>query len=109
MDSELSSAGDSLEATLEHAVRDTEGGTIRAGTVFRGHLAQLEKVHFPRWHVVIAIRFDTVVLHGEPVPLTLEPIGKMDRRGRALFSFAVQTLVLEKQFVSRGRVRSPVR
>jgi hypothetical protein len=69
IDSQVGSAGDSLEATLEHAVRDAEGGTIPAGTVIPGHLAQLERVHFPQRRVVIAIRFDTLVLNGALVRL----------------------------------------
>jgi len=105
INSDVSSAGDSLEAKLVRAVRDTEGGTIPVGTVIRGHLAELERVYFPPRQVV-AIRFDTIVLSGAPVPLIIDPIGKMDQRGRGIFIFAGKRLVLGKEFVSRWRVRS---
>ena len=105
IDSDFGSAGDSLEATLVRSVRDTEGGTIPAGTIVGGHLAQLERVYFPQRQVVIAVRFDTIVLKGAPVPLRVDPIGKMDPLGRGVFSFPGQRVVLDKQFVSRWHVR----
>jgi hypothetical protein len=108
IDSDVSSAGDSLEAKLVRAVPNTEGGTIPAGTVIRGHLAELEKVYFPPSQVV-AIRFDTIVLNGAPVPLIIDPIGKTDQRGRGIFIFAGKRLVLGKEFVSHWRVRSSAR
>ena len=106
IDSELGSAGDSVEATLVRAVRNTNGGAIPAGTIIGGHLAQLESVYVPRSQVIIAIRFDTIVLNGTPVPIALNPIGKMDSRGRGIFSFPGPRVVLDKQFVSRWRVRT---
>ncbi len=107
IDSDVSSAGDSLEAKVVRAVPDTEGGTIPVGTVIRGHLAELESVYFPPRQVA-AIRFDTIVLNGAPVPLIIDPIGKTDQRGRGIFTFDGKRLVLGKEFVSRWRVRSPV-
>jgi len=107
IDSEHGSAGDNLEATLVRAVQDTEGGSIPAATIIRGHLAELQRVYFPRRQVVIAIRFDTIVLNGSPIRLILEPIGKMDQHGRGIFSFPGQRVVVDRHFVSRWRVRSP--
>ena len=107
IDSEHGSAGDNLEATLVRAVQDTEGGSIPAATIIRGHLAELQRVYFPRRQVVIAIRFDTIVLNGSPIRLTLEPIGKMDRHGRGIFSFPGQRVMVDRHFVSRWRVGSP--
>ena len=58
IDSELDYAGDSLEATSVRPVRDTRGGMIPPATVFRGHLAQLEKVYVPSREVVFGIEFE---------------------------------------------------
>jgi hypothetical protein len=104
IDSEVNFAGDSLQATLDHPVRDSQGGTIPAGTVFRGHLAELGKVYIPGRQVVVAIRFDAMVANGTPVAVMLDPIGKMDRRGREVFRFPGASWVAGKEFVSRWRV-----
>lgn len=104
IDSEQSAAGDPLEATLVHPVRDARGGTIPARSVIRGHLAQLEKVYSPRRRIIVAMRFDSIVLAGTPVPLQLSPVGQMDQRGRAVYVFAGTKLVLDKRFISRWRV-----
>jgi hypothetical protein len=104
IDSEVASAGDSLEATLVRAVRDTEGRTIPPGTMFLGHLAQLERVYLPRRQVVIAIRFDAIVLNVAPIPIRLDAIGKVDTLGRGIFSFSGPRVVLDQQFVSQWRV-----
>jgi len=104
IDSNVNFAGDGLEAALVRPVRDTQGGTIRAGTVFRGHVAELEKVYLPKRQVVIAIRFDSIVLNGAPVPLSLEPVGEMDQRGHEVFRLAGARSVLGKGFVSRWLV-----
>ena len=105
IDSEVNFAGDSLEATLDHPVRAAGGGTIQAGTIFRGHLAELGKVYFPRRQVVVAIRFDAMVANGTPIPVMLDPVGKMDRRGREVFRFPGARWVAGKEFVSRWQVR----
>ncbi len=107
IDSERGSAGDSLEATLVRAVQDTEGGLIPAGTIILGHLAELQRVYYPRRQVVIAIRFDTIVLNGSTTRLALEPIGKTDQHGRGIFSFPGQRVVVDRHFVSQWRVGSP--
>ena len=101
-------AGDSLEATLDRPVRDTQGGKIPAGTVFRGHLAQLEKVYFPKRQVVIAIRFDSMVINGAPLPLRLEPDGEVDERGHGVFRLAGPRSVLRKGVITHWRVASTV-
>ena len=105
IDSEVNFDGDILEATLDRLVRDTQGGTIPAGTVVRGHLAQVEKVNFPNRQVVLAIRFDTMVLDGTPVPVKLVPRGKMDQRGREMIRFPGSKLVLGPEFIWRWRVQ----
>jgi len=107
IDSERGSAGDSLEATLVRAVQDTEGGSIPAATTIRGHLAELQRVYFPRRQVVIAIRFDTIVLNGSPMRLEIEPIGKTDQHGRGVFSFPGRRVVVDRHFVSQWRVGTP--
>jgi hypothetical protein len=104
IDSERNGAGDALEATLVHPVPDTRGGTIRAGTVFLGRLGQVEKVYLPREHIILTMRFNTIILNGAPVALTLSPIGKMDARGEEIYSFLKGKLLLDKNFVSRWRV-----
>jgi hypothetical protein len=109
IDSELDYAGDSLEATSVRPVRDTTGGMIPPGTVFRGHLAQLEKVYVPRREVVFGIGFDMIVLNGAPVPITLDVVGKMDQRGRMIVRIRGPRGTLDKGFVSRWYVRSPAR
>lgn len=105
IDSESSFAGDTVSATLDRPLRDTEGGDIPAGTSLRGHVAQLKKLYGTRPEVVIALRFDTIVLHDVPVPIALEARGKMDDRGRAQFRFSGEKVVLDKNFVSEWRVR----
>lgn len=106
IDSDVNFAGDSLEATLDRRVQDTRGGIVPVGTVFRGHLAELEKVNFPKRQIVIAIQFDTIVLNGAPVPLRLEPVEERDQRGHAIFRFAGARSRLGREFVSRWRVAS---
>lgn len=107
IDSDLSSAGDILEATLVRAVPGTAGRMIPAGTVVRGHLAQVEKIYVPKPAVALAMRFDTIVLDGAPIPLNLAPVGKQDLRGRAVFNFPLQRVILDSKFISQWRVRSP--
>jgi hypothetical protein len=104
IDSDVASAGDSLEATLVRPVRNTEGGSVPAGTIVRGHLAQLERIFLPQRQVVIAIRFDTIVLNGAAVPIRLDGIRKVDTRGRGIFTFSGPRVVLDQQFVSQWRV-----
>ena len=105
IDSETNFAGDTVQAALERPVQDSEYGTIPAGTVVRGHIAQLEKVYGPRPAVVIALRLDTIVLHDVPVPIVLEARGHTDDHGRAMFHFAGEKVVLDKTFVNDWRVR----
>ena len=96
---------DSLEGTLVRPVRDADGGTIPAGIVFQGHLTQLEKTYIPERQMLVGIRFDTIVLNGAPVPLTLYPMGEADPHWNAIFRFPVaKKVVLDKQFISRWRV-----
>jgi hypothetical protein len=110
VDADLASAGDTLEGTLVRPVRDAKGGTIPAGTIFRGHLTQLEKAYIPERQLLVGIRFDTIVLNGVPVSLTLDPMGEADSHWNAVFRFpVVKKVVLDKQFVSRWRVGIPVR
>ena len=78
---------------------------IPAGTVVRGHVVQLERVYGPHPAVVIALRLDTIVLRDVPVPITLEARGHTDDRGRAMFRFAGEKVVLDKTFVTDWRIR----
>lgn len=105
IDSEANFAGDTVAAALDRPVEDTDHNIIPAGTVVRGHVAQLKKVYGPHSAVVIALRFDTIALHGLNVPITLEARGKMDDRGRAMFRFSGEKIVLGSDFVSQWRVR----
>ena len=69
VDSELASAGDNLQATaLVRRVPDAGGGTISAGTVFRGHLTQLERVYIPQRQLLVGMRFDTIVFERRASP-----------------------------------------
>jgi hypothetical protein len=105
IDSETSFAGDTLEAALDRPALDTQHGVIPAGTVVRGHLAQVKKTYGSRPQVSFAIRFDTIVLGGAPVPITLSANGKMDDHGRAVFRFNGANIALDNQFVSSWRVK----
>ena len=108
IDTSIASAGDSLEATLVHPVPDAAGGTIPAGTVFRGHLTQLERMYVPRRQLILGVSFNTVVLNGAPVPLTLRPIGESDSHGRAVYSLPLEKkTVLDKRFFTGWRVVYP--
>ena len=105
LDTGLNTAGDPVEATLVRAVPAAGGRAIPAGTVIRGHLAQVERTYVPKPAVKIVIRFDTIVSGGIPIPLALSAAGKMDARGRGVFTFSRARVMLDSQFVSRWRVR----
>lgn len=105
LDSEVDSAGDSVEAALIRPVRAADGSIIPVGTVVRGHLAQVERTSFPKPSVRLAIRFDTIMTGGTPTPLALTPTGTMDGRGHGVFTFPRNRVVLDGGFVSRWRVR----
>lgn len=103
VDSDVNIAGDSLEASLVRAVPDSKGGIIPEGTVFRGHLAQLERIYWPHPEVLVVLRFDTIVLQGQTLAVKLFPTGQNDDRGRAVFRFPGKHAVLDSKFVSRWR------
>jgi hypothetical protein len=106
VDSAHGAAGDSVEATLVRAVRDTQGHAIPAGTVFRGHLVQLLTIHSPQERVTMGFRFDAMVLNGQPVSVNLTPIGSLDRRGAEVFTFPGRNVIRGKGTVMRWRVVS---
>lgn len=106
IDSTLSWGGDPVEAILVRSVRGTDGRPIPAGTVVRGHLARVERTYAPRPAVSVAMRFDAIILDGAPVGLNLIPVGKQDVRGRAVFNFRQEKVILHDKFVSQLRVRS---
>jgi len=107
IDTSTALAGDSLEAILVHPVPDTNGGTIPAGTVFRGHLTQLERMYLPRRQVVLGVSFNTIVLNGAPVTVKLLPIGESDSHGRAVYSLPLEKkTVLDKRFFTGWRLVS---
>ncbi len=106
IDFETNFAGDTIEAALIHPIRVPGGGLIPAGSVVRGHLAQMQRQHSPSNEFFVALRFDSLVLGGTPVPLALEPLGRADPRGRGLFVFPATRTALGKEFVSHWRVRS---
>lgn len=107
IDTSTALAGDSLEATLVHAVPDAAGGTIPAGTLFRGHLTQLERMYLPRRQLVLGVKFNAIVFNGAAVPVTLEPIGESDSHGRAIFGLPLEKkTVLDKRFFTGWRVAS---
>src|SRR5579862_4461701 len=104
IDTSIASAGDSLEATLVRPVPDAAGGTIPAGTVFRGHLTQLERI-VPSRQLVLGVSFNAIVLNGAPVPLMLQPIGESDSHGRAIYILPLEKkTVLDKRFFTGWRV-----
>jgi len=105
--SEKSFAGEALEAALMRPIHDSTSREIPAGTIVRGHLAQIERVFAPRKAIVIAIRFDAMVLSGVEVPLALEPEGRSDARGHGVFVFPGSRIVLDKKFTSWWRVIAP--
>ena len=105
LDSGLSSAGDPVEATLVRTVPASDGRSIPSGSVVRGHLSQVERTYAPKPGVRFAVRFDTIVIGGRSTPVALVPTGKMDGRGRAVFTFSGEKVVLDSRFVSRWRVQ----
>jgi hypothetical protein len=107
IDSQVSSAGDIVEAALTKSVRVGGRVSAPAGTIVRGHLTQLEHVYLPWNQVVIGIRFDRMMLEKTEIPLALAPLGEMDEHGRGTFTFNGKRAVLEKKFVSRWVVRAP--
>jgi len=105
VDSGLSSAGDRVEARLIRAIRASDGNAIPAGSVVSGHLAQVRRAYSPKPSVRFAIRFDTILIDGRSTPVTLSPTGTMDARGRGVFTFSRERVVLDSKFVSRWRVQ----
>ena len=86
-------------------VKATDGSTIPAGTVIRGHLAEVEKSFIPHPGVRLAIRFDSIVLNGVPIALAMVPENTQDLRGRGIFEFSKQHVILDGRFTSKWRVR----
>jgi hypothetical protein len=108
LDFKANSAGDLIEATLIDSVRDSTGSvTAAAGTVVRGHLTQVEWRYLPKREVRIGIRFDRIVLRGSEIPLALMPVGARDERGKGIFTFRQDRVVLGKNFISRWVVQAP--
>jgi hypothetical protein len=111
IDSERNAAGDPIEAKLDKPVKDSEGHTIPAGTLLRGHLARMENVYGTGARVVMAIRFDEMVLNGKPVRVELKPAGWVDERGRQQFSFLGRrasfnsSVLFHQEFVGPGEVK----
>jgi hypothetical protein len=105
VDSSLSSAGDRVEATLVRPVEARDGGAIPAGSVVSGHLAQVQRTYSPKPAVTFAIRFDTIRSGRGSTPVNLIPTGKRDARGRGIFTFRQERVVLDAKFVSRWRVQ----
>lgn len=105
VDSDANAAGDTVEAALVRAIPDTAGGMIPKGTLVRGHLAQVERTYYPRRSVTVAMRFDAIVLNGEPLPVALIPAAKQDLRGRGVFQFGQSRIVLDGAFTSEWRVQ----
>lgn len=101
IDSDKNAAGDAIEAKLAKPVKDSEGHTIAAGTVFRGHLGHMENIYGPRPRVLVSLRLEEMVVRGKPVPVTLRPTGFVDQRGRQQFSFAGRRVVVQSQLVFR--------
>jgi hypothetical protein len=64
----------------------------------------MEKVSWPHREIVMAIRFDSMVVGGVEVPVVLERLGKRDARGRGLFVFPDTRVVLGERFITRWRV-----
>jgi hypothetical protein len=104
IDSDSNFAGDTVVGALTESVRDTSGGRIKSGTIVRGHISQMEKVSWPHREIVMAIRFDSMVVGGVEVPVVLERLGKRDARGRGLFVFPDTRVVLGERFITRWRV-----
>jgi hypothetical protein len=100
IDSDRNSAGDPIEAKLVSGVSDSQGHTLPAGAVFRGHIAQMEHNYASPQTVVIALRFDSVVLNGSPVSVKLGPAGWEDEKGRQIFRFHERKVLLDSRFVS---------
>jgi hypothetical protein len=72
---------------------------------------RVERTYAPRPAVSVAMRFDAIIfdaiiLDGAPVGLNLIPVGKQDVRGRAVFNFRQEKVILDDKFVSQWRVRS---
>jgi hypothetical protein len=95
IDSDKNAAGDPIETRLVKPVKDSEGHTIAAGTVVRGHLARMENIYGPHPRIVIAIRLDEMVVRGKPVKVTLHPTGWVDEKGRQQFAFSGRRAVLD--------------
>ena len=104
IDSDKNFAGDPIEARLSRAVRDNSGRVIRAGTILRGHLSQVEERVWPRKEVVFAIRLDAMVIGGVELPIDLRRIGLNDERGRGLFVFPSNHAILDERTVMRWQV-----
>ena len=98
-------AGDGLEGFLAKPVKDRQGGTLPEGAIFRGHITRPQTVHSPKGdRLNVSMRFDTLAVNGVAVPVVLTPVGTMDSREAAVFTFLANTPMVGKGLVSRWKV-----
>jgi hypothetical protein len=77
IDSATAAAGDRIRGRVVNAVRDERGRTVIAeGTPVAGRLMRVEVRH-PSPEVTIALRWETLELGGQTVPLNLDPNRKL--------------------------------
>ena len=55
----------------------------------------------PKPGVSFVMRLDTILIGGKPTPVTLVP---MDAKGRGVFTFTREKVVLDTNYVSRWRL-----
>lgn len=106
IESEASFAGDSIEAVVTRRVRDSTGMIIPAKTVVRGHIAQLQQVFNPAGAIILALRFDSLVLSGTEIPVKLEPINERNTHAKGVYVFRGARFSFGPNVESRWRVTS---
>ncbi len=106
IDSEVSAAGDAVEAALAQPVRDGSGRVVTpASTVVRGHLTELERSYIPS--ILVKIHFASIVLGGAEVPLKLKPAPQKNLGPGDIFIFRGKRVTMGKNFVSTWIVDAP--
>lgn len=109
IDSEKNAAGDAIEATLAKPVKDARGREIAAGTVFRGHVAKMATHFGARGRVLIAVRFDEMLVRGKAIPVAVRGDGETDERGQEMFTVPTQHLVLDTRTTLHERFEGPAK
>jgi hypothetical protein len=116
IDMESAFAGDAIEGQLEEPIR-SPGGAIVApvGTIVNGRIVRAERHFVPTSFFALGLRFDSMVIGGVEVPVSLEAVprsreaqmlmGDLKGQGIGMFVFHGELRVLDDGFDAEWRTR----